>query len=274
MDRWIRRVVERLFWDKISVSNATSNDQVNEVIRRLQPVGVIGGLRRFGPPGDGGYLMPDDLDGIAACVSPGVSFESGFDEVIANRGIDVILADASVNAPPVHHSRFRFLPKFVDVTASPRALTLDELCREAKIDGDLILQMDIEGAEYRVLCSASDELLQRFRIIIVEFHELDQLFSRFSFGIISAAFTKLTMHHAVVHIHPNNVSKPVTRGALSVPPVMEFTFYRKDRMAGRTERRPTFPHPLDAACVASCPSYPLPACWWPDGWRAHGGGRH
>jgi hypothetical protein len=34
--------------------------------------------------------------------------------------------------------------------------------------GDLILQMDIEGAEWPVILNASQEVLTRFRIIVLE----------------------------------------------------------------------------------------------------------
>lgn len=262
MDRWIRRAFERLFHDKIAVCNATRNADAARLVDSLKPVGVAGGLKRFGPPGDGGYLMPDDLDGVVACISPGVSTECGFDESLAARGIDVIMADASVMAPPHDHERFHFIPKYVDIYSSQRTATLEELARSAPVSGDLILQMDIEGAEYRVLAGVSDELLKRFRIILVEFHDIDQLFARFGFEIIRAVFAKLAVHHAVVHIHPNNNSKPVKRGALQVPPAIEFTFYRKDRLEGRSGPTPTFPHALDSACVAASLDYPLPDCWW------------
>ena len=123
MDRWIRRSLERLFRDRIFVSNATSHSHAVGLIRSLRPVGVPDGLRRFGPAGDGGYLMPDDLAGVVACISPGVSSECGFDEAIASRGIDVLLAGASVSAPPAQHPRFRFVPMFLDVSSSAQTLT-------------------------------------------------------------------------------------------------------------------------------------------------------
>lgn len=93
-----------------------------------------------------------------------------------------------------------------------------------------ILQMDIEGAEYRVIAATTVETLSRFRIIVVEFHELSNLFTKFGFREISNAFRKLLLTHRVVHIHPNNVGGPAVRGHLSVPSLMEFTFYRKDRL--------------------------------------------
>jgi Methyltransferase FkbM domain len=39
--------------------------------------------------------------------------------------------------------------------------------------------MDIEGAEFRVLQSASSSLLSRFRIMVIEFHDLSSLVTPF-----------------------------------------------------------------------------------------------
>jgi hypothetical protein len=111
-------------------------------------------IKRFGPKRDGGYLLPDDLEGIGGCVSPGVSAECGFDMDIADLGIDVYLADASVSSPPVAHERFRFSKLHFDTFNSSDTVTIDDFCRLISPASDLLLQMDIEGAEYRVLNSA------------------------------------------------------------------------------------------------------------------------
>ena len=260
MDRWIRRIAERALFDKVMVGNAASYAEIGRLVRGLRPVSVPGGLVRSGPPGDGGYLLPDDFDGIAACLSPGVSNECGFDLAMAERGIPVILADASVAGTPTAHPLFSFIPKFLDVVPSARTVTIEELARPTPA-GDLVLQMDIEGAEYRVLTSISDDLLRRVRIAVVEFHELDQMFSRFGYSAIASAFARLSQHHSVVHIHPNNNSASVRRGNFSVPPMMEFTFYRRDRFTP-SEARVSYPHPLDACCVPAKPAQVLPECWW------------
>ncbi|MFA6141544.1 MAG: FkbM family methyltransferase, partial [Hyphomicrobium sp.] len=139
-------------------------------------------------------------------------------------------------------------------------MTLEQLAEHAPA-GDLILQMDIEGAEYRVLTSLSDSLLRRFRIIVIEFHELDQMFSRFGHLTMRGTFDRLLDTHAVVHIHPNNNTPAVERHGLSVPPLMEFTFYRRDSF----ERADHIPQDavqgLDFNCVPEKPPLPLPECW-------------
>ena len=91
----------------------TNPDRVKTLIRRLHPVACDKELIRLGPDGDGGYLVPDDLKGIIACFSPGVSNVAGFEKDCALRGMKVFMADASVEAPPELHPNFAFIKKFV-----------------------------------------------------------------------------------------------------------------------------------------------------------------
>jgi hypothetical protein len=260
MDRRVRRAIERVFADRISVGKATKPEAIQALLERLKPVPMRVELKRFGAAGDGGYLMPDDLEGVSACISPGVASECGFDLEVASRGIDVLMADASVSGAPVHHPRFHFTPKFLDIWSSDKTMTIEEMCAPAG-ESDLLLQMDIEGAEYRVLAAMPEQLLRRFRIIVIEFHELDAIFSQFAFRLLQPVFEKLTKFHSVVHIHPNNSIEPTRRYSLTIPPVMEFTFYRNDRFQVDPDRVLHFPHVLDVACVPAKPPVELPQCW-------------
>jgi hypothetical protein len=237
--------------------------EMRQFIRQLVPVDIGIELIRVGPDGDGGYLVPDDLIGLCGCISPGVSNEVRFDLEIAHMGIPVFMADASVKGPPENHELFHFYPKFLDVVDDAENMRLEALVDEAfqHVDGDLILQMDIEGAEYRVLLDASDEVLLSFRIILLECHDLTRLFGRQNSQLIMATFRKLLRHFHIVHVHPNNVCPPTSKGGLEIPPVMEFTLVRKDR--ARTEPRHCllFPHPLDRDNLLDSPTVVLPQIW-------------
>jgi hypothetical protein len=232
-------------------------------LKSLAPVAISQPLVRIGGRDDGGYLLPDDLADIRVAISPGVSTEVGFDLDMAQRGIDVLMADASVNGPPVDNLHFHFQPKFVNVFENGTNTRLDSLCKSKAMEkgGDRILQMDVEGSEYHVLLDLSDEALRSFRIMVIEFHDLDRIFSKFSLRIIQATFLKLLRYHHVVHIHPNNVARPTKRGDIEISPVMEFTFYRKDRAKIEPDRTLEFPHPHDRDNVANLPSIVLPPCW-------------
>jgi len=55
------------------LTRMTSIDRVSSLLKKLYPISCDKNLIRFGPKGDGGYLTPDDFEGIEACFSPGVS---------------------------------------------------------------------------------------------------------------------------------------------------------------------------------------------------------
>lgn len=244
----------------------TPAGEIRELITKLRPVETEHRLVRLGPDGDGGYLVPDDLDGIEACFSPGVSTVSGFEKDCAERGIRTFLADRSVAGPAEAHELFHFTRKFVGAVSSSDFMTLDDWVAASNLeseDSDLLLQMDIEGAEYEVLLSTSERLLRRFRVIVAEFHHLEQYWNKPYFDIVRRSFDKITAGHTCVHIHPNNCCGSVIRDGIELPSIMEFTFFRNDRFKTIAPRT-AFPHPLDRDNTEK-PSMVLPACWYVSG---------
>ncbi len=241
----------------------TDKKAVLSLIRSLRPYYTDKELLRFGPENDGGYLVPNDLDDIKVLISPGVDKESRFEWECAERGMEVHLMDASVNGPAVPHSKFHFHPVFLGIGA--KEWSLDYLIRTQNLDkipGDWMLQMDIEGAEWETLIQLPRPMLDRFRILVIEFHDMDNLFNQPFFQIAKKVFDKLLVSHQVVHIHPNNFSKLRSVLDIPIPKYMEFTFLRKDRIHHQTPSI-AFPHPLDRPCTIQ-PDYPLPEIWYRD----------
>lgn len=251
------------FLAKSRIQSAASPKDVTELVQSLRPKPCGHSLVRIGNNGDGGYLLPDDLNGIGAVISPGVSDEVSFDLELANRGIDVFMADGSIAEPPINHHKFHFTNKHLGVLDGEYTLTLDSLRAQASKNVDCILQMDIENAEYPVLLSASTETINQFRIMVIEFHRFDDMFGRFQFEIMRAVFSKLLAKHDVVHIHPNNCCPVKSKFGITIPRVMEMTFLRRDRFRRGGNDILKFPHPLDRDNVPGKPSLPLPECWHP-----------
>jgi hypothetical protein len=221
-------------------------DEVRSFIRKLHP--VTGGRRliRMGPEGDGGYLVPDDLDGIEACFSPGVSNVAGFELDCANRGMKVFMADASVPKPPLSHPQFEFIKKFIGARTEGEFVTLEDWVHASLGDSneDLLLQMDIEGYEYETILSTPVSVMNRFRIIVVEFHGIEGLCSEPLFSLYRLAFERILQTHACVHIHPNNYCQTITVQDLDLLQMAEFTFLRRDRVIDGSYSS-IYPHPLD-----------------------------
>ena len=241
----------------------TKKDKLQSLLNKLQPVSCDKELIRLGAIGDGGYLVPDDLAGIEACFSPGVGFDSVFEKDCANRGMKVFLADGSLDQPSLSHELFVFTKKHIGIKTNDNFMNIDDWVKSSWPDsqGDLLLQMDIEGSEYEVLLIASDDLLKRFRIIVVEFHSLNELWSKPFFNMASLVFERLLQTHTCVHNHPNNCSDSVKFEDIELPMVTELTFLRNDRISSPSFTK-FFPHPLDIDNTKYKPSLPLPKCWY------------
>jgi hypothetical protein len=264
IDRFLSWLGERILPRSEVPAPRSDGQAVRALVRSLRPWEGAHPLIRLGPDGDGGYLVPDDLEGITACFSPGVSRISGFERDCAERGMQVYMADASVAGPALEHPAFHFTPRFLGTSTHGKFVTLPDWIRESIGDagGDLLLQMDIESHEYPVLLATPDALLERFRIIVIEFHLLPQLWNLHFLELVQPVFERLLRSHACVHVHPNNYSPPVVREGITLFPFMEFTFHRRDRV-GPLRPATRFPHPLDRDNTRR-PTAVLPRSWYAD----------
>ena len=246
---------------KYLLTRATKKRQLDELLDLLRPMTTGHELIRIGGGSDGGYLVPNDLDGINQCFSPGVDFKSDFELDCANRGMEVFMADASVDGPAQDHPKFQFEKSYVGAFPREEIMDFSEwVARCAAPQGDLILQMDIEGYEYEVLAALSVRLLSRFRIIVVEFHGFARLLERSFHDLALPLFQKLAHTHVCAHAHPNNYLGTLKNHGIEIPELLEITFHRRDRARSLAPAL-AFPHPLDSDC---CPNKPLnlPRCWY------------
>jgi hypothetical protein len=257
--RWLRRAALSRGY---TLGPKVADAEILALIQRLRPRSCAAPLIRIGGNADGGYLIPDDLEGIEYCFSPGVNRTADFENELANRGIRSFLADYSVEQPPLSRPEFVFDRKFIAARNDEVFMTLGDWKQKYLPDyhGDLLLQMDIEGGEYEVFLNATMELLSRFRIIVVELHSLERLFDRFAFSIIKSCFDKLLSCFYVVHAHPNNCRGMIMHHGIGIPDVMEMTLYNR-RRGQPGSYRSDYPHALDVDNCKACPSLTLPDCW-------------
>lgn len=215
-------------------------------------------LIRIGGQKDGAYLIPNDLDDIKACFSPGVANRKAFeDELTDAYGIQCHMCDKSSDVgkfqTPLKEGMQTFRKKWLDVNGETDSISLDAWVEELAPDekDDLMLQMDIEGAEYRNILQTSDKVLKRFRIIIVEVHHLGVVRNSQKFEVNLDPFLKrLNERFICVHAHPNNCCGDfiIPGTNINLPHVYELTFLRRDRFNEKnlsSWHEPMMPHPLD-----------------------------
>jgi hypothetical protein len=248
----------RRFLDRPSTS-----EEVGSFLRMLKPAAIADPMMRVGAEFDGGYVIPELLEGIACCFSPGVGQMSDFELGVANRSIPVFMADDSVDKPAAEHPQFHFEKKRLGLADDGHTMKLESWVRRntANLKGDMLLQMDIEGAEYKVLTHANPDLLRGFRIISIEFHWFDQIQTIKGLRKLQKLFGKILRDFDVVHIHPNNFQDAVSITGLMVYPVLEFTFLRKD-FVKRSGAALHFPCALDRPNKPDKPDAVLPHYWW------------
>ena len=229
---------------------------------KLVPVDLI----RIGGDADGGYLVPDDMDGIASCFSPGVDYTATFENALASDyGIKCFMADASVEKPPLDNALFDFDAKFLGSRDEGINTTLSSWIAQKHPEnaGDMLLQMDIEGFEYDVLVETPSAVLRQFRTMIVEFHGFDKLFDRAFLRFANATFEKLYKDFSIAHVHPNNCCGIARYHGVEIPRVFEVTFIRNDRIATCQAKGPVvLPHALDRRNLASKADIVMPDIWW------------
>jgi hypothetical protein len=215
-------------------------EKFSTFVQSIAPIDNGHKLIRVGPPSDGSYLLPDDLIGIGVNISPGVGPTFQFENALLNEyGIPSIMLDASVDMPFNLPKELEFIHKFVvPQNGSDAGVSISELVsRATKRYGeniDFMLQMDIDGPEYEILKYVSPQDLLRFRIIVVEFHDLDLWVQNAYFeSTCLPIFSKLIEYFDVVHSSANNDSHTFRYKKFFMPTGLELTFHRKDRLISR-----------------------------------------
>ncbi len=250
----------------IHESPARSAEHVIDFFRpKPSPVPLL----RIGGEGDGAYLVPDVLDSVVACFSPGVSNRKSFeDELLLRFGIPSHMMDFSSDAAffrtPLVEGKQTFLKKWLSASAGPDNVSLTEwIALVGQGKSNFLLQMDIEGAEYLNLIATPKKVLEKFLVIVVEFHGLSDHLAGTNFkgSSLAATIDHLSGSFVSVHARANNCRPSFRFGpGLVVPDVLEVTFLRADYYrAGLvlSARQPLLPNPLDIHrnCLAAAPVF-------------------
>jgi Methyltransferase FkbM domain len=239
-----------------------------EALHYLRPV-IVEDLARRGRAADGGYVIPTSrLAGIDAVLSFGLSTDwsleedlfasngrivvhaydhtvgaAGFRRALKNTAMKFVVGRASLGALRARYRTYAgYRAFFVNrrVHFRERVYNRRDNANDATIEtifgrlGDarhILLKMDIEGGEYRVIPPLLAES-ERIDLMIIEFHDTDPLRPLFE-RQIKAILT----HFDIVHLHGNNIAGVAADG---LPDCLEITFVNK-RFANTGRRRDQLP---------------------------------
>ncbi|MCW8930335.1 MAG: hypothetical protein OQL19_08875, partial [Gammaproteobacteria bacterium] len=107
-----------------------SAENIKVVLKQLKPMDCQQGKVRIGKMNDGGYVVPNDLDGIDKVVSLGIGTDVSFDKNLADSGAQIYQYDHTVDNPPVEHDSFNFHKQKVVAVGDDEGSSLIDICEE------------------------------------------------------------------------------------------------------------------------------------------------
>jgi hypothetical protein len=184
-------------------------------------------LERFGSENDGGYLLFDTIAPNTSLLSFGIGDNLDFESDLAPKVNKVLAFDGSITKLPKKVQGLDFVNKYVGVQTSTDTASINEII--AGVDSlRIILKIDIEGAEWRVLAQLSDFELERFDQIVGEFHGLSSFKNNQELFEKNTILERLSSKFTLVNCHPNNWSKyRIVRG-VPIPDAVELTFLKSE----------------------------------------------
>jgi FkbM family methyltransferase len=236
----------------VNMPNPRLQPWARRIFSLLRPQDVAGkSFVRKGRDYDGGYLMLDHGLENATVYSMGISDDASWDVDMAALGCDVYQYDHTIDRFPAEHPKFHSFKIGIcgRPVNDPKLKTIDQLIGINKHHDqhDMILKMDIEGAEWNVLADISEATMARFSQIVIELHWLTHVDDIHRLRRIIAGLEKLNQTHQVVHVHANNCGRIALIAGVLLPDSMEVALVRKTDHSF-SECRRIFPTELDMPC--------------------------
>lgn len=213
---------------------------------------------RIGGGGDGGYVMVEPFSSTHIAYSFGIGDDIAWEKDMAAKGYDVYMYDHTIEALPEDDGAFHWQKTGLSGDLNEkdgRLKPLKSLLVENGHLGEkgLLLKMDIEGYEWEVFETISEETLDCFDQIVVELHGLlDPALHK----SIETALQRLTSAFKAVHVHANNGGEIDYCGDLVMPNLLEVTFVNRKTFELRSSKK-VFPTEFDRPNVPLFPEVKL-----------------
>lgn len=194
---------------------------------------------RLGNTRDGGYVfcvLEGDYDCYISCgIANEASFDRDFLNLYQNIGKNNSFAfDGTIKDYPWNYTKdITFIKKNISNFNDNNNTNLDNLLNKYE---KIFLSIDIEGGEYPWLLSLSEDKLQKFKQICIEFHGLNDNAWGSSLSDKIKCLKKLNQTHYIMHAHGNNHSGIQD----NIPDVLELTYINKNNLSDIPGKNRTF----------------------------------
>jgi hypothetical protein len=175
---------------------------------------------RLGKDYDGGYILAEIPNVnyttlLAGGIDNDISFEEDFIKKYKN--VKAYAFDGTINNLPKENNDIIFIKKNIGDNNNESYTNLHDIINE---NDNIFVKMDIEGGEIYWIKSLSNEQLNKFEQIVMEFH------FPFSNNEIEV-FDKINKNHYLIHFHGNNCCGVRNHNGVIIPNVFECTYLHK-----------------------------------------------
>ena len=243
-------------------ANATAS-YYEQLRSRLTVKKVVGkNFVRIGKHNDGGYIMVDNFQNSGVAYSFGISDDVSWDTDMAARGYEIFMYDPTIDALPAANPKFRFFKQGISgFEFKEHSLNTLEHFIDANGHTDcdnMILKMDVEGAEWSFLATVTSEILSRFDQMTFEFHNLIAPKDQSVMNATLACLNKINQTHSLVHLHANN-SNPfiILDDKILVPNLLELTYVKTANYQLVDDENLYLPLPIDEPNIIARQDIPL-----------------
>ena len=214
----LNQQIEAIFSYIINIKNTSNIYQI------LRPKGVLGKQKvRVGAKNDGGYVLLNDFKNIKIAYSFGIGNEISFDKELADKNIDIFMYDHTIKELPFIHPKFHW--KKIGLSEKKvennNMKSFNEIITENGHinEKNMILKMDIEGAEWKIFKNLDPEIIIKFKYIIVEFHFYNKAISD-----CLEVLKKINQTHQIFRLHCNNCCSFVNLDGYNICSSLEISY--------------------------------------------------
>ena len=192
----------------------------------------------------------------------GISDDVSWDLDMARRGYDIFMYDPTIDALPLSNDKFHFFKEGIfGIEVKEKSLnTLENFIKRNGHENksNMILKMDVEGAEWSFLSTVSSKTLSQFDQMTFEFHKMILSKSKERIMLVFNCFSKIIQTHSLVHAHANNYGGFIILDDNNLfPNNLELTFVRNSNYNLVDDDNIYLPIPLDQPCKSNARDIPL-----------------
>jgi hypothetical protein len=175
---------------------------------------------RLGKDFDGGYIIADIPNvNYSILIAGGIDNDVSFEEEFVNKYTNTkcFAFDGTINNLPSENENITFIKKNIGFENNDNDTNLNDIINAYT---NIIVKIDIEGAEIPWIKSLSDTQINKFEQLIMEFH------FPFTDNEINV-FDKINKNHYLIHFHGNNCCGTREHNGVIMPNVFECTYLHK-----------------------------------------------